>query len=60
MGHVRTEYDKLIFQQATNYVTRHAQDDPAGWQEGMCELMAADPKRVREILEAAHWRRDRL
>jgi prepilin-type N-terminal cleavage/methylation domain-containing protein len=48
--HVRAEYDRLLFQQPTTYITKHAQADPDAWQDGMCELIAGDPLRIREIV----------
>jgi hypothetical protein len=51
--HVRAEYDKLLLRQPSTYIMKHAQADPQGWRDGMCELVAADPKRVREIMQAA-------
>ena len=53
VAYVNTEYDKLIFQQPTSYVSRNAHADPEGWQETLRELIASDPERVREIMEAA-------
>lgn len=50
---VRAEYDKLLRQQPKSYISANAQADPEHWQEAMCELIAADPKRVREIVEQA-------
>ena len=51
--HVRTEYDKLVFQQQpSTYISRNAVADPQGWQDGMCELIAGDPERVEAIVEA--------
>ena len=51
--HVRAEYDKLLFQQPTTYMAKHAQADPEGGHDAMCELIAADPKRLQEIVEKA-------
>lgn len=56
-AYVRAEYDKLLFQQPTSYVSRNAEADPERWQDGMRELIASDPERVREIMEAAHAKR---
>jgi hypothetical protein len=52
--YVNSEYDKLSFQQPTSYVSRNAHADPEGWQETLRELIASDPARVREIMEAAN------
>lgn len=49
--HVRAEYDKLVFQQPSTYISRNAVADPQAWQDGMCELMAGDPERARGIFE---------
>ena len=53
-AYVSAEYDKLLFQQPTTYVSMNAQADPEHWQNGMRELIASDPKRVWEIMETAH------
>jgi prepilin-type N-terminal cleavage/methylation domain-containing protein len=55
-AYVSAEYDKLLFQHPATYVSMNAQADPEHWQNGMRELIASDPKRVREIMEAAHSR----
>ena len=57
VAHVRAEYDRLLFQQPTSYVSRNAEANPEGWQDGMCPLIASDPERVREIMKAAHAKR---
>lgn len=51
--HVRAEYDRLVFQQPGTYISKHAEADPQGWQESMCELIATDPARVRAIVDKA-------
>ena len=55
-AHVRAEYDKLVFQQPATYVAKHAQSNPEGWQDALCELICGDRERVEDILEKA--RRD--
>ncbi len=51
--YVRAEYDKLVSLQPATYVAKNARADSEGWQESLRELIAADPKRVRAIIEAA-------
>jgi len=52
-AYVRGQYDKLIFQQPTSYVSKNPQTDPECWQDALRELIASDPKRVQAIAEAA-------
>ena len=52
VAYVRAEYDKLWSLQPTRYVLKIIHADPTAWQRGMCELIAADPERVREIMAA--------
>jgi hypothetical protein len=50
-SYVRGEYDRLVSHHPLTYIAQNAQSDPAGWRESLRELVAADPKRVRAILE---------
>jgi hypothetical protein len=52
-AHVRGDYDALVQKQPSTYAMRHAQADPAGWQEALCELIAGDPERVESIVDEA-------
>jgi hypothetical protein len=49
-AHVRAEYDDLVQKQPASYAARHAQADPAGWQDTLRELISGDAERVVEIL----------
>jgi len=55
-AHVRAEYDRIVFQQPTSYVTKNAQTDPEGWRDRLCELIASDPRRVQAIVNHAQRR----
>lgn len=54
---VRAEYDRLVLQQQGSYLSRNAESDPEGWQASLRQLIAADPLRVRAIVEAAQRRK---
>ena len=43
----------LYFEQPPSYISLNAQNDPEGWQKSLRQLIAADPVRVRAIMEAA-------
>jgi prepilin-type N-terminal cleavage/methylation domain-containing protein len=51
--HVGEEFDKIVFQHPTDYVSKNAQADPQGWQDRLCELIASDPRRLQEIVDSA-------
>jgi hypothetical protein len=55
-AHVRAEYEALVQTQASTYATRHAQVDPAAWQEALCELIAGDRERVEATAPATRYR----
>jgi prepilin-type N-terminal cleavage/methylation domain-containing protein len=54
-AHVSAEYDKLLFQQPTSYISRNARADPERWQDGLREMIASDPDKLREIMAVALW-----
>ena len=43
------QYNSLVFADDSTYLTENAKADPQGWRERLCELIAADPKRVEAI-----------
>ena len=48
---VSDEHSWLISVEPETYIVRHAKANSEHWQDGLRELIASDPKRVRAILE---------
>lgn len=45
------QWEQIVSLEPPSYVSRRAKADPEGWRQSLCELVAADPKRVQAILE---------
>ena len=50
-AYARDQWERTASLEPSSYVSRNANADPSGWQQRFCELIAADPKLVQEIID---------